>query len=256
MEEKRHEMSSDSAKILIKTIEFFAKATIFMSSLAFNPLFSFVIAFYSLILLYFPRNFLDLVLSPVLISTGILLSTLLRLGAIQGVENEKKSRDPGKIDSPNEDHKWVRFITDTETETETEKGFGPKRFQSDSFVEWNVKAPLEVIYEEYDGEEEDDFNKKEDSRVVGIERLVSLSLYCSESDSESSSGGDFSATEEWDWPENMCFRWGEVEREEMIEIPLDGKRNWVYQVEEENLIEIEISPVGAPARSNEFNGKF
>ncbi|KAF8413983.1 hypothetical protein HHK36_001981 [Tetracentron sinense] len=229
---KRLELGSLSAKVLLEIIDFFAKALSFLSSLASDPLFSIVVVLYSLILLYFPRNFLDIVFSPVLFSTGILLSTLLRVGAIQRDKKDSNKREPEEFDSPGEDHKWVRCQTGTETEDQM--GFDSKPFLSDSFVEWNVKAPLEVIYEEYEGE-----MRNEETRLVGIERMLSLSLYYPESDTESSSGGDISGIEGWD----------EEDREGLIEISLDGKGSSVFQVEEENLIEIDLSLARAPAGS-------
>lgn len=52
---------------------------------------------------------------------------------------------------------------------------------------------------------------------------------------------------EWDSPENLCFQWEEEEdREGLIEVELDGKGSFV--AEEENLIEIDLTPVNFPAR--------
>jgi hypothetical protein len=79
-----------------------------LSSIFSNPLFSTVVSFYALIILYFPHLFLKIVFSPVLNGAGILLFTLLRLGVIQRLENEldgnKESeesdfREPGKTES-------------------------------------------------------------------------------------------------------------------------------------------------------------
>ncbi|XP_043691267.1 uncharacterized protein LOC122641973 [Telopea speciosissima] len=254
MEKMGYEVGSLVLKVLVETIGFFAKTFSFLSSLASDPLFSTIVALYSLILLYLPQIFVDLVFSPVLISTAILLSSLLRLGAIQSVEeqNNNKPTEQEEIESSSvEVYKWVKCETgtDTEKETITEPCVSPsmKPFfsASNSFVEWNVGAPLEVIYEEYEGEEEECSNDK------GIDRMPSLLLYYSESDSGSSSDGDLPAIERWDSSESMCFRWDEEDREGLIEIPLDGKRNSisVFQVEEENLIEIDISlsPFGVQA---------
>ncbi|XP_042518196.1 uncharacterized protein LOC122091986 [Macadamia integrifolia] len=268
MEKIGYEVGSLALNVLVETISFFAKAFSFLSSLASDPLFSTIVALYSLILLYLPRIFVDLVFSPVLISTAVLLSSLLRLGAIQSVEEQIKKKPTEKEEIeieiellPVEVHKVVKYETGTETEEEaiTEACFSPslKPFFSafNSFVEWNVGAPLEVIYEEYEGEEEE----KEESCQMGIDRIPSLSLYYPESESDSSSDGDFPAIGKWDSRESMCFRWDEEDREGLIEIPLDGKRNSssVLQVEEENLIEIDISlaPFGELQRGTDFSGE-
>ncbi|KAL0442830.1 UNVERIFIED_CONTAM: hypothetical protein Slati_2005700 [Sesamum latifolium] len=116
---------------------------------------------------------------------------------------------------------------------------------TDSFVEWDVRAPLEVIYEEYEGddaEETDGVSQgKRESEMQIIQRYASLSLFYPESDSDTSSEGDFPTDGNWDSPDNMCFRWEEEDdRDGLIEIALDEKRN--SEVEEENLIEIDLSP--------------
>jgi len=213
------------------------------------------------------------VLSPVLILTSILLLSILRLGAIQKSrqdirENQRKHEEPpivyeenraskcrGEKQSsshiePNESepteqvHQWVH----SETEAVSDVGFEP----SSCFMEWNVKAPLDVIYEEYgEGEEAgDDANEN-----VGIVRYHSLSRFYPESDSDSESESDFPAIGDWDSPEDVGFGWGEEEedREGLIEIALDGfkrKRGMEFHFEEENLIEIDISP----SRYRELSG--
>lgn len=255
----------------------------FWASISSSPLFSSIITLYALILLYFPCHFLSFVFSPVVIITGILLITLLRLGASQSFEDDEhkekeKPSDPelethysepndtAEIDheqiasAPQEDHSFVTYQFETE---ESDMGFDQHPCFDDYFVEWNVKAPLEVIYEEYEGEEDEvdpnekpNFNREEqEKQVLGLERQPSLSLYYPESDSDSdtSSDGDFSVTGAWDSPGNMCYKWEEDDKEGLIEIALDGnKRSGLqFQVEEDNLIEIDISPT----RSNEFGGE-
>uniref|UniRef100_A0A5B7B5Q3 Uncharacterized protein n=1 Tax=Davidia involucrata TaxID=16924 RepID=A0A5B7B5Q3_DAVIN len=256
MEKKSWEFNSISAKFLAKTMDFFENTLSYLSPLSSDPLFSSIVTLYTLILLYFPRLFLGIVFSPVLISTGILLLALLRLGAIQRIDKEFNSTEAQQThDSADEDHEWVSWEANSEFKTEMGLDFDldPDPFYADSFVEWNVRAPLEVIYEEYEGEENDDFvtNEKEETRVVGIQRYPSLSLCYPESDSDSSSDGEFMPIGVWDSPESMCFRWQEEDGEGLIEIELDGKRtSEVFHVEEDNLIEIDISP----ARNGEFSG--
>ncbi|KAH7545911.1 hypothetical protein FEM48_Zijuj01G0144300 [Ziziphus jujuba var. spinosa] len=269
----------------IETMNFWEKTYSHLSSIFSSPLFSSIVTLYALILLYFPYQFLiRIVFSPVPIIATVLLLSLLRLGAIQRYkdENHKEKEDglcqtepvvdasEGDIGNraikennhteaeqipglPYEDQYWVMY--QSETNSESEMGYDPNPYFEDSFVQWNVRAPLEVIYEAYEGEEEDeDQNEKEENRDLGLERYPSLSLYYPESDSDSSSDGDFPATGVWDSPENMCFKWEEEDREGLIEIALDAnnnKRVMDSHVEEENLIEIDISQretMNSPAR--------
>ncbi|KAF5728639.1 hypothetical protein HS088_TW21G00788 [Tripterygium wilfordii] len=218
-----------------------------LSSLKSNPLFSCIITVHILILLYFPRLFFTIAFSPVLILTGILLSTLLHIGARQElqIENredgENKSIEVEKPDKSTQVHKWVAYPTKQEV------GFSSNPDFEETFVEWNVRAPLEVIYE---GEEEDDPNDqkgedpKDPTRFLGIERTSSLSMYYPETDSDNSSECDFSETTEWDSPKRISFSWEEEDRESLIEIALEdhNKRDLGFHVEEENMIEIDISP--------------
>ncbi|WMV16134.1 hypothetical protein MTR67_009519 [Solanum verrucosum] len=120
-------------------------------------------------------------------------------------------------------------------------------FHGDCFVEWNVRAPLEVIYEAYEGEEDGEYTEeKRDEELRVIEKYASLSMYYPETDTDSSSDGDSPVIGNWDSPENVCFQWDDEDREELIEIELDCKRN--SEVEEENLIEIDLSPAYYPVR--------
>ncbi|KAI3928449.1 hypothetical protein MKW98_024050 [Papaver atlanticum] len=254
MEKKHYETSSLSAKVLNESTEFFMNTYVFLSSLTSHPLFSITVALYSLILLYFPRFFLSLIFSPVLISTGVIISTLLRLGTIPKLEN---GNDQFLSTTSISDHEVLEFIS-CESEKTTEKGdtFTDKKssFFSESFVEyWNLSAPLDVIYEEYEGQEED--GKEE----VTVNEFSCLGRYFPESDdSGSESDGDFDLINGWDSPKNMCYRWEDEEDGKeggLIEIKLnDEKRNsfddhrfYDYHddddVEEmdDNLIEIEIS---------------
>ncbi|PWA52582.1 hypothetical protein CTI12_AA453190 [Artemisia annua] len=119
-------------------------------------------------------------------------------------------------------------------------------------LEWNMKAPLEIIYEAYEGEEEEDEENNEnnivsnDKEIVGCERYPSLSMYYPESDTDSSSDGDFPMDVNWETRDSVFFKWEEEEddREELIEISLDryGKRSIEFcHNDEDNLIEIDIS---------------
>lgn len=261
-----------------------------LSPISSSPLFSSIVSFYTLILLYFPHLFLRIVFSPVLILTGILLFTLLRLGAAQRLlENEftdytlhvqtdppeeskskSQSQSQSQISEP-EITEQVTCRSETESETKTGHPDPITCFEvSFSFVEWNVRAPLEVIYEEHEGEEaeedpKDDYSDPNATRQFGLERSSSLSLYYPESDSDDSSDegdlGDFPVIGEWSSPESACFAWEEEDREGLIEIALDhgdkkcsgSSLDLGFHVEEENLIEIDIDI--SPTRNEEFFGE-
>ncbi|XP_044496016.1 uncharacterized protein LOC123218587 [Mangifera indica] len=229
------------------------------------PFFSTILTLYILILLYFPRLFFRIILSPVPIITLTLLLSLLRFGTAQKQLQQTRTRTPTNCtpeaadqllcDSNNshdrQDHKWACAEKCTLTP-------GP-RFE-DSFIEWNVTAPLEVIYEasEEGKEEEIEGNNKDPTRL-GIERYPSLSLYYPESDSDSSSNGDYPAIGEWGSPESVRLQWEDEDREGLIEIAVDGVNNNgrnndkmememeldfvdnFHGEEENNLIEIDIS---------------
>ncbi|XP_071933471.1 uncharacterized protein [Coffea arabica] len=228
-----------------------------ISSLVNDPLFSTIITLCILIFLYFPTLFLSIIFSPVLISTSILLLSLLRLGAIQRTitsqEETLKENDPISAEfsvTHDDDHHVDRGWVSSKSKESSENGLGsdfcnmPTSFRTDSFVEWDVGAPLEVIYEEYEGQEDDEddvLEGKRDAQMAVIERYASLSKFYPETDdSDSSSDEDFPAIRDWDPQENMCFRWEGEDRDGLIEIKLEGKG--YSDGEEENLIEIDLSP--------------
>ncbi|KAI8567520.1 hypothetical protein RHMOL_Rhmol02G0129200 [Rhododendron molle] len=265
-----------------------------ISSLSKDPLFSTLITFYTLVIIYLPSLFLRILSSPVLISTAILLLTLLRLGAIQRINKEFNSTEDrheseigSSISSENKNSAAFKKIADfsfpennaitntilLENEesgpacadvpktniADTEMGSDSSDFYAESFVEWDVRAPLEVIHEGYEGEGDDVRNEKTGAAPVSsMERYPSLSLYYPESDSDGSSdGGDFAGIGGWDSPGSTCFMWDEEEKgEDLIEIAFDEKgRSGVVQFEEENLIEINISPVSTLARVEDIAGE-
>lgn len=222
-----------------------------ISSLLNDPLFSTIITLYLLIFLYFPTLFLPIVFSPLLISTSILLFSLLRLGAIQRTKNQREKINPisAELDftvDDSHDRKWVHSKPDQSSENGSDFDFcdGPtSSFCADSFVEWDVRAPLEVIYEEYEGQEDDEDDALEgrvDAQMAFIERYASLSKFFPETDdSDTSSEEDFPAIRDWNPPERLCFRWEGEDRDGLIEIALEGKG--YSDGEEENLIEIDLS---------------
>ncbi|KAI9121395.1 hypothetical protein K1719_008428 [Acacia pycnantha] len=272
-------MEESEFSLDLKFMNFISVKTLFSPfGISSHPLFSFTVTLCTLILLYLPHLFWKLVLSPVLILTGILLLTILRFGANQRSQNEQPeivgTPKPGlnqenrasvvaeesenldiETEESNSVEKVRQWIT-THSETEFKSQIV---FSSECFVEsWEVKAPLEVIYEEYEEGEEAkaDQNEKEDAgKYVDYPKYPSLSRYYpeSESESESESDGGFPSIGQCESPENNSFQWDEEDKEGLIEIALDGgkKVDMEFQFEEDNLIEIDISPT----RTDEFSGE-
>ncbi|XP_024988575.1 uncharacterized protein LOC112523278 [Cynara cardunculus var. scolymus] len=353
----------------------------FFSKFSSHPLFSAIVALYTLILLYAPSFFLQITLSPVINSTGIILLFLLRLGADERSEKEVDSQElrilgygvderlnmessfleSRVLDNKDEwllvnrdnlaqrsnlalesisiESRFFNYVDQNQTHVEFEPelglghasnqthvefdpkigldhapyrthlgfepesslkmecnqsniefehGFGMESTSQDDhhkwelletnfmessqvskeekptmemdskqvdatmmFLEWNIRTPLEIIYEAYEGEEEDDEKSNEnddtfdDKQAIGCEKYPSLSMYYPESETDSSSDGNFSMSENWETHESVLFKWEEEEREELIEISLDhyGKRSIGFcHAEEDNLIEIDIFP--------------
>lgn len=232
-----------------------------ISATIMNSLLSVITTLYALALLYSPSIISRFILSPILLSTLILLLYLLQLGAAQRSTIKPTDSDPDSVELnstkslPHQteesefrdggDHKRDSDESRTVTEHtycrsyEHDQKQNPNELYPESFVEWDVRAPLEVIYEEYEGEdaEENDSEAKRESQMNAIRRYASLSLFYPDSDSDASSEGDFPANRGWDSPEST---WEEDDREGLIEIALDEKRH--NEVDEENLIEIDLSP--------------
>lgn len=331
---ERERESSFLELLLFQTVKFFARLCAFLSSNP-SPLFSVIVSFYFLLLLYLPNLFLYFIFSPVLISTAIILVTLFRFGSIpkekektflpESEKSDEKLEDPNRVrtvpdlgpaknekdesslkeieksDSKYEDTNRVRAVSDlaliqiekgeiflqkcdptdeesnwvrpvpglgltaqeedatfppeigesdfkddvpnwvaSSDERETGMDFVQEVDLTDLFVGWDRGGPLEVIYEEYEGEEHDDPPRNVtdgDLRYVDTDGMLSSAFYYTDSDS---SEGEFQVEfPEWDLPENLYFR--SEEREGLIEIPLGGKRTGGFELEEENLIEINIS---------------
>ncbi|KAG6393988.1 hypothetical protein SASPL_144564 [Salvia splendens] len=209
-----------------------------------NSLFIFFTALYTLTLLYFPSLFSRFLLSPVALSTLALLLYLLRLGAAQRSAINRIESDLVESDSTQplpphiEEFREVEFDELGELQCRS-YGSDLEQDPRQLYVEWDVRAPLEVIHEEYEGEDaaDDKSDEKREAEMNSIRRYASLSLIYPESDSddESSSEGES--------PESAWFRWEveEEDREGLIEIALDEKRS-CCEVEEDNLIEIDLSP--------------
>ncbi|KAK8546773.1 hypothetical protein V6N13_093816 [Hibiscus sabdariffa] len=224
MEETENCDGNGNPKEHLKSILMCSSPTIANLSLisSNDPVFSCIITLYILILLYFPQSFSLKILF--VFSASLLLS--LRLNALL---SKRIANEVGKTEFSQQELKRVGLKSDPDITIRSFEEF---------FVESNVGAPLEVIFEGFEGEEGEEYSDEDcpdPTRV--IERHPSLSLYYPESDSDSSSSSemDFSAIREWVSSENMCYRWEEEEdREGMIEIDLD------FCEEDDNLIEIDI----------------
>ncbi|KAE8732489.1 NAD(P)H dehydrogenase B2 isoform 1 [Hibiscus syriacus] len=207
-----------------------------------DPLFSCIITLSMLILLYFPHRF-SLLFSPVLVLSASLLLSLLRFGASQRIQTEKIIKGSvARVAELEEEEEESAPVELKWTTCKNEPNLIVQSFE-ERFVEWDVRAPLEVIYEEFEegDEEAKDPNLNLDP-TRGIERYPSLALYYPESDSDSSSGEemDFPAIGKWVPSVKMGYRWEEEDREGLIELELD-EREVDFRGEDDNLIEIDIS---------------
>ncbi|CAN6986613.1 hypothetical protein IGI04_001154 [Brassica rapa subsp. trilocularis] len=212
------------------------------------PLFSCFIALCTLILIYSPDDSLRIFLSPVLLISGALLFSLERLGSTRepltrpGKSREREVKTEEESDVLFDVYSLSEAKQDSDTRHE--------------FVEWDLRAPLEVIHEAYD---EDEDEEEDPTRFRELERYPSLSLCYPESDSgsDSDSSSEFTFPEMSSWmsPEKMGYRWEEDDGAAgLIEIKLDvdeykkkkmSKQNQTemdFHAEEEGLIEIDLSP--------------
>lgn len=189
----------------------------FLASLSSDCLFSTIAAVYTLLLLYSPCPlFTRFLFSPVVLPTLILLLYLLRLGA---------SKDSQPSDS----------AQGSELTTGSDLDLGPGPFCDGFFCEWDVRAPLEVIYEEFEEDCDGDGSREESATKAAseIQRYASLSLFYPESDGDGSSE-DYGG-------EEACFRLQKEEEDDdwegLIEIALGGDDVF----EEDNLIDIDVA---------------
>ncbi|XP_023003982.1 uncharacterized protein LOC111497433 [Cucurbita maxima] len=236
-------------------------------SITSDPLLSTLLSFFALTLLYFPRLLWRILFSPIFLLTGFLLLSLLRLGATQRSFLRQTNDNNNQIECEESAENDAAVQSESSTAVSESVSGGSKCADSvsckcfeESFVQWNVRAPLEVIYEEYEGEDHDKEASNESDPEprqvrIGLERYPSLSLYYPETDSDSSSEDNFPTTGDWDsLDDHLCLMWDEDEdRDELIEIALDktNKKASEFLLEEDNLIEIEIdiSPI---RKSDEF----
>ncbi|KAI4304327.1 hypothetical protein MLD38_039857 [Melastoma candidum] len=243
-------MNSTVSSLVSRAVHFITEASARLSSLSENPLFSSILTIHILLFLYFPPFLVKLVFSPVTILAFLILVALLRSGS------------PGEAGrNPNPECRAERATTQEEPPFGHGKEYDCRAEQvllscsacliDESFVEWDVKAPLEVIYEEYEGEEAGEGKPvlKEDGlvRFGRLEKTSSLEVYYPDTDSDTSSEGELGLVREGGWPEegSQPFEWEREDREGLIEIELDfGGSEKVYEedlhVEEENMIEIDL----------------
>ncbi|XP_030473201.2 uncharacterized protein LOC115690859 [Syzygium oleosum] len=190
-----------------------------------HPLFPIALTLCALLLIYFPRVFLNVVLSPSLNVGAVVmaLALLIRIGAAPEAEQFKRVGSRSVMGRG------------------SEMGSSPDRCSEVSFAGWDVKAPLGVIHEGYEGQEDNDGGG-------GPNVYGGPTPYVEDTDSEASLEGKFTTTGgDLGSPDRWQFRWDSLEDAEgLIEIALD------LDGEEENMIEIEVSP----ARKNPlFNNR-
>ncbi|WOK91908.1 hypothetical protein Cni_G00599 [Canna indica] len=225
-------------ELSIQSLRVLSKCLLFLSTLSSHPLFSVLTSASLLAVLYLPRPLLLLLLSPVSISTLLLLAALFHLGS-------PPRKPPVSVASAVDDAEDIASLhPEPMPEFKVEPvGFHQKMIFCDAFNDWGRRtAPLEVIYEEYEREGDEDV---EDAAGGGWPRwleypemdggrLRPFEFAYVDSDTESESGSleEEAGAERWSSPEEIRLRWEEEEEgEDMIEIEL----------EEENLIEIDIS---------------
>ncbi|XP_039130369.1 uncharacterized protein LOC120266775 [Dioscorea cayenensis subsp. rotundata] len=197
-----------TSNISMKTL---SKSLFYLSKLMSHPLFSILTASLLLIILYVPRSLLPILLSPVPICTSFLLYSLFSFGSKPACHHRHPPSAHAKPESkPQTQPKLVPFHQN--------------HIFLESGIEWvPIGGPLEIIYEDYEGEEDGDSSEyspsPEYSKATGLIGFGSLDFYLTDSDSGSDCG-------------EMRFRWDEDEEDDegMIEIAF----------EEDNLIEIDI----------------
>ncbi|KAI4342957.1 hypothetical protein MLD38_027515 [Melastoma candidum] len=245
-------MNSTVSSLVAHAVHFITGACARLSSLSENPLFSSVLTLHILLFLYFPPFLLKLVFSPVTILAFLILVALLWSGSPHG---DGRNLNPERGTARATTQEEPLFVHGREYNFRAELAFlgSSACLIDDSFVEWDVKAPLDVIYEGYEGEEAGEgkpvSNKDGPVRSGKLEKTSSLEVYYPEADSDTSSEGKLGSVGEGGWAEgSRPFEWEGEEREGLIEIELDfgGGRGSVkaYEdshVEEENMIEIDLS---------------
>ncbi|KAD4982351.1 hypothetical protein R6Q59_001950 [Mikania micrantha] len=263
--------------------------TIF-SYISSHPLFSTIVTLYTLILIYAPSFFLGIVVSPVFNSAGIILLFLLKLGANEKSETESDYLESRVFDHTDKHYEHItsleqRFLDLVESHqkqtffnqdlglefnshddyslvsshvverVETRMEMSSNQVDTTmNFHKWNMKAPLEIIYEAYEGvdeEDDDDDDDDDNENMVCIDKHLSkfdnypsLSTYYSESETDSSSDDDFLMIKNLETYKSMFSKWEDYDREELMEISIDYKKKNIEfcLVDEDNLIEIEIFP--------------
>lgn len=222
--------TEDSSAILPGLV---SRSFLLASSLSSHPLFAVLAAASLLIALYVPRSLLPFLLSPVPISTFLLLAALLRLGSSPAEPPAANTVAAEEKELP------VSYLTN---DTECCSSYQQKApFSNGSGCRG---VPLEVIYEEHEEEGELgggrfwEYLRWRQNGDLGSGGLGSLRFTGVDSDSDSDEGSPINAAEGSSSPEELWLRWDaqseEEDGEDMIEIDLKAEA-------EENLIEIDIS---------------
>lgn len=140
------------AEFSIQALRLLSRSLFFLSTHSTHPLFGILAAASLLVILYLPRSLLSLVLSPVPISTFFLLAALLRHGS-------PPPKCPAAVAAvDNGEEELTSLCPETKPETKAESaGYHQEVIFSNDFISCGWRSrPLEIIYEEYEGEEEEE----------------------------------------------------------------------------------------------------
>ncbi|KAL9670904.1 hypothetical protein QQ045_008465 [Rhodiola kirilowii] len=187
------------------------------------------VTLFSLILLYLPKTKCLFIFSPIIVAATVLFLILLRCSTPQKIKPQPQFRadddqiEAGAVTKSSLDYNFADFDV--------------RQFRS--FLEWDVGAPLEVIYEEEDPENEDE---ESNNNNTCLQRHTSLSRYFPESDSDTSSSDEYP---DWDSPGRInCCNWDEDDTNGLIEISLDSKKYSDFE-QDDSMFEIDISPASS-----------
>ncbi|ERN03488.1 hypothetical protein AMTR_s00003p00269590 [Amborella trichopoda] len=141
-----------------------------------DPLFSFLVAWYTVIFLYFPVHIFQVFLSPVTIFTGVLLASLLHLGGVQRVQNRKEITIHQAIEWPENREKCVKSSCGNSelVERETVEFVGEER-ETVNFVEESDQRRFGLsIGVEGEGEVEVEMGRREREERETVEFVEEL----------------------------------------------------------------------------------
>ncbi|CAL9085368.1 unnamed protein product [Musa acuminata var. zebrina] len=149
---KAEESTAPVAEFSIQALRLLSRSLLFLSTHSTHPLFGILAAASLLVILYLPRSLLSLVLSPVPISTFFLLAALLRHGS-------PPLKCPAAVATVDDgEEELASLCPETKPETKAESAcYHQEVIFSNDFISCGRRSrPLDIIYEEYEGEEEEE----------------------------------------------------------------------------------------------------